>query len=116
MGSSRAADADALLKAILRESATEVLVFDADSLRITQANPAATHNLQYPLKALKQLTPPDCLAEADVQAFRSLLAMLQSGKKRRTTISALGGRDGEPAAAFASSAFTVCLSSAGSSG
>ena len=88
MGSSRAADADALLKAILRESATEVLVFDADSLRITHANPAATRNLQYPLKALKQLTPPDCLAEADVQAFRSLLAMLQSGKKRRTTISA----------------------------
>ena len=88
MNSSKAADADALLKAILRESTTEVLVFDADSLRISHANPAATHNLQYPLKALKQLTPPDCLAEADVQVFRSLLAVLQSGKKRRTTISA----------------------------
>src|SRR4030065_273181 len=88
MGSSRAADADALLEAILREPPTEVLFFDADSLRITHANPAATRNLQYPLKALKQLTPPDCLAETDVQVFRSLLAMLQSGKKRRTTISA----------------------------
>ena len=88
MGSSKAADAGALLKAILQESATEVLVFDADSLRITQANPAAAHNLQYPLKALKQLTPLDCLAAADAQAFSTLLARLQSGNKRRATISA----------------------------
>lgn len=87
MSSSKAADAGALLKAILQESAAEVLVFDADSLRITQANPAATHNLQYPLKALNQLTPLDCLAEADAQAFSTLLAALQSGKKRRATIS-----------------------------
>lgn len=89
MGSSRqAADTGALLKAFLQESATEVLVFDADSLQIIQANPAATHNLQYPLKALKQLTPLDCLAAEDAPAFTTLLAVLQSGKKRRATISA----------------------------
>jgi len=88
MSSSKAADAGALLKAILRESATEVLVFDADSLRISQANPAAANNLHYPLKALKQLTPLDCLAEADAQTFSALLAVLQGGKKRRATINA----------------------------
>lgn len=89
MGSSRqAADTGALLKAFLQESATEVLVFDADSLQIIQANPAATHNLQYPLKALKQLTPLDCLAPENAPAFTTLLAVLQSGKKRRATISA----------------------------
>jgi two-component system sensor histidine kinase UhpB len=88
MGSSRAADADALLKAVLQESTTEVLIFDADTLRISQANPAATHNLQYPLKALKHLTPLDCLTEEGAQTFSTLLAVLQSGNKRRTTISA----------------------------
>jgi len=89
MGSSRqAADAGALLKAILQESASEVLVFDANSLQITQANPAAAHNLQYPLKALKQLTPRDCLAEEDGPAFAALLAALQSGKTHRSSIRA----------------------------
>ena len=86
--SSQAADAGALLKAILRESSDEVLVFDADSLRITQANPAATHNLQHPLKALRHMTPLDCLAEADAQTFTALLTVLQSGKKRRVTLHA----------------------------
>ena len=89
MGSSRqAADESALLKAILQESATEILIFDAESLRITLANPSATHNLQHPLKALRQLTPLDCLAEEDAHTFSTLMAVLTSGKKRRTTIQA----------------------------
>lgn len=89
MGSSRqAADAGALLKAILQETASEVLVFDADTLQIIQANPAAAHNLHYPLKALKQLTPRDCLAEEDSQAFTALLETLQSGNKRSARIRA----------------------------
>jgi PAS domain S-box-containing protein len=89
MGSSRqAADAGALLKAILQETASEILVFDADTLQIIQANPAAAHNLHYPLKALKQLTPRDCLAEEDGQAFTALLAALQSGNKRSARIRA----------------------------
>jgi two-component system, NarL family, sensor histidine kinase UhpB len=88
MSSSKTADAGALLKAILQESTTEVLVFDAESLLITQANPSATHNLQYPLKALKLLTPQDCLAEEDAQSFATLLAVLQSGKKHRASIQA----------------------------
>jgi PAS domain S-box-containing protein len=87
MASSRAADEGALLKAILQESATEVVVFDADTLQITQANPAAANNLQYRPKALQKLTPLDFLAPEDRQAFNALLALLMNGKKRRTALS-----------------------------
>lgn len=86
--STQAADESALLKAILQESATEFLVFDAESLQITQANRAATHNLQHPQKALRLLTPLDCLAAEDAQTFTTLVAVLQSGKKRSATIRA----------------------------
>ncbi|MDP1646491.1 MAG: PAS domain S-box protein [Thiobacillus sp.] len=86
MVSSKTADEGALLKAILQESATEVLVFDADTLRIIQANPSAAKNLQYPLKALQKLTPLDFLAPEDGPAFNTLIALLRNGKKRRTAL------------------------------
>ena len=87
MASSRAADEGALLKAILQESATEVVVFDAESLQIVQANPAAAKNLHYRPKALQKLTPLDFLAPEDRQAFNTLLTLLRNGKKRRTALS-----------------------------
>ncbi|HEY9097256.1 MAG TPA: ATP-binding protein [Thiobacillus sp.] len=77
-----------LLKAILQESAAEVLVFDADTLQILQANPSAASNLQYPLKALKKMTPLDCLAPEDNRPFNTLLTLLRNGKKRRTALNA----------------------------
>jgi len=86
MGSSKSVDEGALLKAILQESTTEVLVFDADTLRIVQANPSAANNLQYPLKALFKLTPLDFLAPEDERAFNTLLSLLRNGKKRRTAL------------------------------
>ena len=86
MASSSAADEGALLKAILQESATEVVVFDADTLRIVQANPAAAKNLHYLPKALHKLTPLDFLVPEDRLAFNTLLTMLRNGKKRRTAL------------------------------
>jgi two-component system sensor histidine kinase UhpB len=88
MGLFKAADEGALLKAILQESVTEVLFFDADTLRIVQANPSAAHNLQYPLKDLRKLTPLDLMAPKDGRALNTLLAMLRSGKKRRAALNA----------------------------
>jgi len=85
MRSIKAADEDALLKAILQASANEILIFDAETLRIIEANPAAAKNLQHPLMALRQLTPLDCLPAKDTQAFTTLLAALQSGQKRRVS-------------------------------
>ena len=86
MGLSKAANDGVLLKAILQESTTEVLVFDADTLQIIQANPSAVRNLRYPLKALQKLTPLDFLTPEDGRAFNTLLKMLQNGKKRRTAL------------------------------
>lgn len=86
MGSSKAADEDALLKAILQESATEVLVLDADTLRIVQASPSAAHNLQYRPRALHKLSLPDFLAPEDSQAFNALLGRLKNGKRPRTAL------------------------------
>lgn len=80
MASSRAADEGTLLKAILQESTTEVMVFDADTLRIVQANPAATKNLHYQPRALQKLTPLDFLPPEDRQAFHTLLTLLRHGK------------------------------------
>ena len=81
-------DEGALLKSILQESAAEVLVFDADTLQILQANPSAARNLQYPLKSLKKMTPLDCLAPEDERPFNTLLTLLRNGKKRRTALNA----------------------------
>jgi PAS domain S-box-containing protein len=86
MVSLNAAGENALLFSILQESTTEVLVFDADSLHIVQANPAATRNLQYRLRALQKLTPLDLMAPQDGRAFNPLLALLKNGKKRRTAL------------------------------
>lgn len=83
-----AIDTDALLKTILQESVAEILIFDADSLRVIQANPAAVHNLQHPLKAIQQLTPLDCLTDQDAALFTARLAALQSGQKRHATLHA----------------------------
>ena len=81
-------DEGTLLKAILQESAAEVLVFDAETLLIIQANPSAANNLQYSLKTLKKMTPLDCLAPEDGRPFNTLLALLKNGKKRRTALNA----------------------------
>lgn len=87
MASSRAADEGTLLKAILQESTTEVVVFDAETLRIAQVNPAAAKNLHYQPRALQKLTPLDFLPPEDRQAFHTLLTLLRHGKKRRTALS-----------------------------
>lgn len=79
---------DGILEAILRETASEVLMFDADSLRIIHANPAALHNLQYPPHSLFELSLPGCLADEDAPSLTSLLPSLRSGKKKYVTMSA----------------------------
>lgn len=79
-------DKGELLLSILRETTTEVLVFDAGTLKIIQANQAAKRNLQYRLKALQKLTPLDLMSLQDGRAFSTLLALLKNGKKRRTIL------------------------------
>jgi PAS domain S-box-containing protein len=75
-----------MLQAILRESMAEVTVFDADTLRVLHANPAALRNLQYTADALRELTPASLLAPDDLPAFRSAAALLHGGRRRRARL------------------------------
>lgn len=79
---------DGILEAILRETASEVLIFEADSLRIIHANPSALHNLQFTQNSLFRLNLLACLAEEDTQGLITLLSALRSGKKKYVTLSA----------------------------
>ena len=79
---------DGILEAILRETASEVLIFDADSLRIIHANPSALNNLQFTQNSLSQLTLLECLAKEDTQVLIVLLSTLRSGEKNYGTLSA----------------------------
>ena len=81
-------DEGSLLKAILEQSAAEVLVFDAETLRIVQANRSAARNLQYPLRSLKTMTPLECLMPDDQRPFQTLLTLLRNGRRRRTALRA----------------------------
>ena len=78
---------DGILEAILRETASEVLIFDADSLRIIHANPSALNNLQFTQNSLSQLTLLECLAKEDTQVLIVLLSTLRSGEKNYGTLS-----------------------------
>lgn len=79
---------DGILEAILQETASEVLVFDSNSLRIIHANRAALHNLQYSQQSLFQLSLLECLAEDDAPGLGRLLPALRSGKKNYVTMNA----------------------------
>lgn len=88
MVSAKAVDERTLLRAVLRESASEVLVLDPDSLLIVQANPAALKNLRYRLREAQQLAPLQFLTADDVPAFRAALNQLRSASKRRVRLKA----------------------------
>lgn len=83
MGSIKTADASALLRAVMRESDAETLVFDADTLAIADANPAVARKLGYAQTALRRMRLSDCLQTADAARLTQALAGLRSGNPRR---------------------------------
>lgn len=74
----------ALLQTLLRESRTEVLVFDAQTHRIEQANPAALTNLQTTLREVRKRPASDLFCDA--HEFDALFALLKNGRKRRASL------------------------------
>ncbi|MHB8564969.1 MAG: putative bifunctional diguanylate cyclase/phosphodiesterase [Acidiferrobacteraceae bacterium] len=70
----------ARLGRILDDSASEIYVFDADSLRFIQVNRSAQQNLGYTWEELKALTPLDLKPELTPQSFESLLVPLRQGE------------------------------------
>ncbi len=88
MVASKAIDERTLLRALLRESPSEVLVLDPETLLIVQANPAALKNLRYRLKEARELSPLQFLTPDDAPAFQALLNQLRSGRKRSARLKA----------------------------
>jgi PAS domain S-box len=78
--------ANTLLDTILQDSSAEVLVFDASSLRIVEANPAATRNLGFGIAGLRKLTPLDLIVPDDARAFQARLDALRRGKRSRSAL------------------------------
>ncbi|MHB1528760.1 MAG: putative bifunctional diguanylate cyclase/phosphodiesterase [Acidiferrobacteraceae bacterium] len=70
----------ARLGRILDDSANEIYVFDADSLRLIQVNRGTRQNLGYTLEELKALTPLDLKPEFTPRSFEALLAPLRRGE------------------------------------
>ncbi len=71
------------LSRIFEDSLNEIYLFDADSLKFSQANKAAQQNLGYTMEALQEMTPLTIKPEFTEDLFSKVVAPLRSGKKRK---------------------------------
>ena len=65
----------------LDESANEIYMFDAETLRFTQVNRGARENLGYSMEELCHLTPLDLKPQITAQQFDALTAPLRLGTR-----------------------------------
>jgi diguanylate cyclase (GGDEF)-like protein/PAS domain S-box-containing protein len=79
--SREAMESSSRLGKILDQSANEIFVFSADSLKFIQANKGACNNLGYSEDELRWMTPADIKPEYDKEQFRELIRPLLNGKK-----------------------------------
>ncbi len=73
------------LARLLDELSSEIYVFDADTLRFTEANAGALRNVGYSLDELCELTPLDLKPEHTQASFAELLAPLRTGTRDQVT-------------------------------
>jgi transcriptional regulator PpsR len=76
---SRLRQADTRYRVLFHVCSEGVLVAEAQSLRIVEANPAASHLLDEPAQALHALALPDVVEAASRPALQALLAALEAG-------------------------------------
>jgi len=70
---------------ILDDSANEIYVFDADSLKFTLVNRGARENLGYSREELARLTPIDLKPDLGAHGFTELIAPLLAGRIDKQT-------------------------------
>lgn len=68
---------------IFDESLNEIYLFAIDTLKFTQVNSAAQHNLGYTMDELLNLTPLDLKPEFTAETFAYLIAPLLKGEKEK---------------------------------
>lgn len=70
-----------LFSRIIEQSPNEIYIFEDESFRMEQANPAALEHLGYSLEELRQLKATDLKPEISEQEFRELIAPLYEQKE-----------------------------------
>ncbi|MBC8416313.1 MAG: PAS domain S-box protein, partial [Candidatus Cloacimonetes bacterium] len=80
---------------IFEDSINEIFLFNPDSLRFTQVNKAACHNLGYTLAELQEMTPLDIKPEMTAESFAELVAPLRSGEKNQIVFETVHRRKDE---------------------
>ena len=68
---------------IFEDSLNEIYLFDAKTLKFTQVNSAAQHNLGYTMEELIDLTPLDLKPEFTTESFAKLAAPLRKGENEK---------------------------------
>ena len=77
---------------LLDELASEIYVFEAETLRFTQANAGAQRNLGYSIDELCELTPVDLKPEYTRAWYEMLLAPLVAGERNQITFETIQRR------------------------
>ncbi|MCH8011556.1 MAG: PAS domain S-box protein [Candidatus Marinimicrobia bacterium] len=79
----RAEEKIARFARIFEESLNEIYLFKADTLKFTQVNRAAQHNLGYTLEEIQKLTPLDLKPKFTPDSFAKLVGPLRKGEKKK---------------------------------
>ena len=77
---------------LLEEVSSEIYVFDARTLRLTEANHGALRNIGYTLDELREVTPLDLKTELAPASFAALLAPLRTGQREQVAFEAVHQR------------------------
>jgi len=68
---------------ILDETASEIYMFDAETMRFLQVNQGACNNLGYSMAELGGMTPVDIKPDFNIERFRSMIDPLRTGETDR---------------------------------
>ncbi|HEV7371945.1 PAS domain S-box protein, partial [Arenibaculum sp.] len=77
---------------IVEDSASEVYVFDAETLRFVRVNRGARQNLGYTMDELEGLTPLDLTPTFTRERLEALMAPLRAGTQERVAVEAVHRR------------------------
>lgn len=80
------------LARLLDELASEIYIFDAETLRFSEANTGAQRNIGYSIDELLGLTPLDLKPEFTFESFRAMLAPLLAGERAQVAFDTIHRR------------------------
>ncbi len=88
----QAEDLSARLGRVMEDSPDEIMVFDAHTLRIVQANQSASRDLGFSPEEILSLTPLDLAPEITPEQLSALLEPLRTGERTQVVFEAMQRR------------------------